>query len=199
MTADRLRAFTDGVVAIIITVMVLGLKIPERTSLGALQPLVPALLTYVLSFVYLGIYWSNHHHMLHVTDRVNGAILWANLHLLFWLSLLPFATGWVGERHFATVPIAVYGVVLFMAAVAYFMLQGAIVREQGPGSELRAAIGRDLKGKVSPLIYLVAIPVTFLNRWVALGCYAFVALMWLVPDRRLEARFAQARAGAHQE
>jgi uncharacterized membrane protein len=183
---DRLEAFSDGVIAILITIMVLELRIPHGEDLAAVRPLVPVFLTYVLSFVNIGIYWNNHHHMLQVTDRINGPILWANLHLLFWLSLFPFFTGWMGENHFGRLPTAAYGGVLLAAALAYYVLQRAIVAEQGPGSTLNAALGRDLKGKVSPAIYAVAIPLAFVSRWVALALYVVVSLMWLVPDRRLE-------------
>lgn len=193
MGTNRLEAFSDGVLAIIITIMVLDLKIPHGLHLNALVPLVPVLLSYVLSFVYLGIYWNNHHHMLQVTKSVNGRILWANLHLLFWLSLFPVATGWVGENGFATVPVAAYGVVLLLAAFAYYLLQSAIIASEGPESPLKGAIGRDVKGKLSPLLYLVAIPLAFLDRWLATALYVVVALMWLIPDRRLE-RFVAAQA-----
>jgi uncharacterized membrane protein len=181
-----MEAFSDAVIAIVITIMVLELHVPSSAELSALRPLVPVFLCYVLSFVYLGIYWNNHHHLIHASDRVNGAILWANLDLLFWLSLFPFGTAWMGENHFAAVPTAFYGVVLLLAAIAYYILQRVILNEHGPDSALARALGRDLKGKVSPLIYAVAIPLAFVNRWVALGCYVFVSLMWLVPDRRLE-------------
>jgi len=189
--ADRMEAFSDGVVAILITIMVLELKIPQSSSRTALRPLVPVFLTYVLSFVNLGTYWNNHHHMLQATERVNGAILWANLHLLFWLSLFPFFTGWMGENHFATLPTAAYGGVLLLAGIAYFILQSVIVAEQGPGGTLGAALGRDLKGKISPVLYAAAIPLAFLDRWIAIGLYVVVALMWLVPDRRLEAQIGR--------
>ena len=192
MPKDRLQAFSDGVVAILITIMVLELRVPHGTTPAALRPLVPVFVSYVLSFVTIGIYWNNHHHMLWATDRVNGSILWANLHLLFWLSLFPFATAWMGETHFAARPTAAYGVVLLLAAVAYYVLQSAICADQGPGSRLRAAIGSDWKGKVSPLLYLAAVPLALVNRWIAVGLYAVVALIWLVPDRRLEARFERA-------
>jgi uncharacterized membrane protein len=188
---DRLEAFSDGVIAILITIMVLELRVPLRSDLAALRALVPVFLTYVLSFVNIGIYWNNHHHMLQATERINGTILWANLHLLFWLSLFPFFTGWVGENHFATLPMAAYGGVLLLAAIAYFLLQTAIVAEQGPDSTLATALGRDLKGKISPAIYAAAIPLAFVNRWVALALYVAVALLWLVPDRRLESRLNQ--------
>ena len=188
MKKGRLEAFSDGVIAIIITVMVLELKIPRGADWEAIRPVVPVFLTYVLSFVNLGIYWNNHHHMLYVTERVNGAILWANMHLLFWLSLIPFVTGWMGENHFAPLPTAVYGVVLFAAAVAYYVLQRLIIAHQGPHSKLKAAIGRDIKGKLSPLIYLAAILLAFVNQWVSDALYVLVALIWLIPDRRIESR-----------
>jgi uncharacterized membrane protein len=184
---DRLEAFSDGVIAILITIMVLELRVPHGDDLASVRPLLPVFLTYVLSFVNVGIYWNNHHHMLQVTDRISGPILWANLHLLFWLSLFPFFTGWMGENHFAKLPTAAYGAVLLFAAIAYYILQRTIVAEQGPESALLAALGRDLKGKLSPAIYLVAIPLTLVSRWIALALYVVVSLMWLVPDRRLEA------------
>src|SRR5438105_1786399 len=172
--------------AVIITIMVLELKVPEGGGLAALQPLVPVFLTYVLSFVYLGIYWNNHHHMLHATERVNGAILWANLHLLFWLSLVPFTTGWMGENHFSAVPTAAYGGVMLCAAIAYYILQTTIIRAQGPGSKLARAVGRDRKGKLSPVMYAAAIPLAFVNESIADAIYIGVALIWLIPDRRIE-------------
>jgi uncharacterized membrane protein len=165
---------------------VLELEIPHETDLETLRPLVPVFLTYVLSFVNLGIYWNNHHHMLHVTERINGKVLWANLHLLFWLSLFPFATGWMGSNDFAELPTATYGLVLLLAAIAYYVLQSAIVAQQGRESSLAAALGRDLKGKISPILYVLAIPLAFVSPWIAVGLYVFVSLMWLVPDRRLE-------------
>ena len=192
MPKDRLEAFSDGVIAILITIMVLELKIPQRSTWAALRALVPVFLTYVLSFVNLGIYWNNHHHLLQVTERINGRILWANLHLLFWLSLFPFFTGWMGENRFATLPTAAYGVVLLLAAIAYFVLQSAIVAEHGPDSTLASALGRDLKGKISPVIYSAAIPLAFVDRWIALALYVVVACMWLIPDRRLETRIGRA-------
>ena len=188
MTKTRLEAFSDGVIAILITIMVLELKIPHGDSIRALAPVVPVFLTYVLSYVYLGIYWNNHHHMLHATTRINGKILWANLHLLFWLSLVPFVTGWMGENHFAATPTAVYGGVLLAAAIAYFLLQSAIIADQGPTSKLAAAVGKDLKGKISPILYAAAIPLAFVREWAADAIYVAVALMWLVPDRRIESR-----------
>jgi TMEM175 potassium channel family protein len=186
MTTGRLEAFTDAVIAIVITILVLELRVPHRPELAALSDVVPVFLTYVLSFVYLGIYWNNHHHMMVLTERVNGKILWANLHLLFWLSLVPFTTAWMGETDIAEVPTALYGVDLLLAAIAYLILQTAIIAEEGPDSRLRAALGRDLKGKISPLLYLAAIPLAFVSPWIALAVYVFVALMWLVPDRRIE-------------
>jgi uncharacterized membrane protein len=185
MTTGRMEAFSDGVIAILITVMVLELPIPHGTHWGALHASAPVLLTYVMSFTYLGIYWNNHHHMLQATRRVSGLILWANLHLLFWLSLIPFTTAWLGENHFAATPAAGYGIVLLVAALAYFGLQRAIIRDQGSGSLVAAAVGRDLKGKVSPLLYATGIGLSFVNRWLAVAVYAAVALMWLIPDRRL--------------
>ena len=186
MSPHRLEAFSDGVIAILITIMVLELKIPHGTSLGALRPLLPTGLIYLLSFANLGIYWNNHHHMIQFTHRVDGTVLWANLHLLFWLSLIPVATGWVGLNGFAKLPMAGYGVILLFAGFAYYVLQSVIIRSQGPDSKLRAAIGTDLKGKASPILYLIGIAISFADRWIALGVYVFVALMWLVPDRRLE-------------
>ena len=185
MTARRLEAFSDGVFAIIITIMVLELRAPEEPTLAALVPLRPVFLSYVLSFVNLGIYWNNHHHMIHVTSRVDGAILWANLHLLFWLSLFPFVTAWMGQ-HFEAVPTAIYGVVMVMAAIAYVILQRAILAQEGPGSVLAAAVGRDVKGKISPLLYVLAIPGAFVNPVIAGALYVTVALIWLVPDRRIQ-------------
>ena len=188
MTKGRLEAFSDGVIAIIITIMVLELKVPHGADWEVLGPLLPSFLTYVLSFVYLGIYWNNHHHMLQATDRINGKILWANLHLLFWLSLVPFATGWMGENHFASVPTAVYGIVMLAAALAYWILKNALVAHQGPHSPLARAVGRDTKGVVSPILYAVAIPLAFVHQGIADAIYVCVALMWLVPDRRIESR-----------
>jgi uncharacterized membrane protein len=188
VTTTRLEAFSDGVIAILITIMVLELKVPHGTDGEALAPLLPIFLTYVLSFVYLGIYWSNHHHMLHVTERVNGAVLWANLHLLFWLSLTPFATGWMGENHLAPLPTAVYGGVLLCAAIAYTILQTTIIRLEGPRSKLAAAVKKDVKGKLSMLLYAAAIPMAFVRSWIAAIVYVVVALVWLVPDRRIESR-----------
>jgi uncharacterized membrane protein len=186
MGTNRLEAFSDGVIAIIITIMVLELRPPHGSNLEALRPLLPVALSYVLSFVNLGIYWNNHHHMLHVTQRVDGAILWANLHLLFWLSLVPFTTAWMGENHFESVPTAVYGVVLLMAAIAYFILARAIIRREGPDSVLARAFGRDWKGKASPLLYAIAIGLSFVQEGLAQAIYALVAIIWLIPDRRIE-------------
>ena len=185
MSTGRLEAFSDGVIAILITIMVLELAAPEGVDLADLRDLAPTFLSYVLSFVYLGIYWNNHHHLLQATQRVNGVILWANLHLLFWLSLFPFVTSWMGQRSFAEVPTALYGVVFLMAAIAYYILQRSIVRDEGPDSKIAAALGTDLKGKLSPVIYLACIPLALVNRWIAVAGYVLVALLWLVPDRRL--------------
>jgi len=193
MHKGRLEAFSDGVIAILITIMVLELKIPHGDDLRALGPLVPVFLTYVLSYVYLGIYWNNHHHMLHATSRINGKILWANLHLLFWLSLVPFVTGWMGENHFASMPTAIYGAVLLAAGVAYVILQNAIIADQGAGSKLAAAVGSDLKGKISPVLYAIAIPLAFVREWLSDAIYVTVALIWLVPDPRIEAKFGYGR------
>jgi uncharacterized membrane protein len=186
MGKTRLEAFSDGVVAIIITIMVLELKVPHGIELSALRPLFPQFLSYALSFIYIGIYWTNHHHLLYVTHRVNGAILWANLHLLFWLSLVPLVTAWMGENHLAPAPTAGYGVILMLAGIAYLLLQNAILREEGPNSTLAAAIGSDLKGKLSPLIYAAAIFLSFVRPWMAAALYVVGALIWLVPDRRIE-------------
>jgi len=186
MGKNRLEAFSDGVLAIIITIMVLEMKVPVGSGISALNPILPVFLSYVLSFVYIGIYWNNHHHMLHTIHHVTGGILWANLHLLFWLSLFPFVTGWVGHNPFSPAPMALYGVVLLLAAIAYFILQQAIIASQGAESILKQAIGRDLKGKISPILYAAAIPVAFYQPWIAGSIYVFVALMWLVPDRRIE-------------
>jgi uncharacterized membrane protein len=186
MTTARLEAFSDAVIAIVITVMVLELRVPHQADLTALREVAPVFLVYVLSFVYLAIYWNNHHHLMVLTDRINGKILWANVHLLFWLSLVPFTTGWMGENDFAALPTAIYGVALLLAAIAYFILQTAIIAEQGPSSKLANALGRDLKGKASPVLYITAIPLAFVSRWIALGLYVFVALIWLIPDRRIE-------------
>ncbi|HEY9014237.1 MAG TPA: TMEM175 family protein [Gemmatimonadales bacterium] len=192
MSKTRMEIFSDAVLAIIITIMVLELKVPHSVELTALRPLIPVLLSYGLSFIYLGIYWNNHHHLLYVTDRVTGGILWANLHLLFWLSLVPFVTGWMGQNHFASAPTAAYGVILLLAGIAYLLLQHAILRQEGPDSMLAEALGRDRKGKISLLIYAIAIPVAFLRPWVAGALYVSAALIWLVPDRRIEQRVAEA-------
>jgi uncharacterized membrane protein len=186
MTKTRLEAFSDGVIAILITIMVLELHVPHGTDWRALQPLVPSLLTYALSFIFLGIYWNNHHHMFHTVHRVNGRILWANMHLLFWLSLVPFITGWMGENNFASIPLAAYGFVLLMAAIAYTILQFSIIADQGPHSQLAAAVGGDVKGKISAALYAIAIPLSFFQRWIAGAIYVAVALIWLAPDRRIE-------------
>lgn len=186
MGKTRLEAFSDGVLAIVITIMVLELKVPHGEQWDALAPLLPAFMSYVLSFIYVGIYWNNHHHLLHSCEHVTGGILWANLHLLFWLSLLPFVTGWMGENHFAALPSALYGAVLLAAAIAYWILQSRIVSSQGPRSALRAALGSDWKGKLSPALYLLGIGATFVAPGVAQGLYVLVALMWLIPDRRIE-------------
>lgn len=187
MGKTRLEAFSDGVLAVIITIMVLEMKVPHGSDWQALQPLLPVFLSYVLSFVYIGIYWNNHHHMLHTLQRVNGRILWANLHLLFWLSLVPFVTGWMGENHFSALPTALYGAVLFMAAQAYFILQYSIIAANGGKESLLAkAVEHDKKGKVSQFLYAVAIPVAFWNQWMSDGIYVLVAIIWLVPDRRIE-------------
>jgi uncharacterized membrane protein len=195
MGKGRLEAFSDGVVAIIITIMVLELRPPHDTDLAALRPLLPVLLSYVLSFVYLGIYWNNHHHMLQCTRRVTGAILWANLHLLFWLSLIPFVTAWMGENPLASIPAALYGLVLLMAAIAYLMLQRQILRAEGPQSVLATALGRDAKGKLSMMLYALAIGAAFVHPRIAEGLYLLVALVWLIPDRRIERALAQAEPG----
>jgi uncharacterized membrane protein len=186
MPKERLAAFSDGVIAIIITIMVLELKVPHGTDWAALAGVLPTFLSYVLSFVYVGIYWNNHHHLLHTARQVNGAILWANMHLLFWLSLIPFATGWLGENHLARLPTALYGVALLMPAIAYYLLQVAIIRHQGRQGPLAAALGRDIKGKLSPLLYSAAVLLAFLRPWISDAIYVVVALMWLVPDRRIE-------------
>jgi uncharacterized membrane protein len=186
MTPRRVEAFSDGVLAIIITIMVLELRAPHSTELAALRPVLPVFLGYVMSFVYLGIYWNNHHHMLHVVRGVTGGILWANLHLLFWLSLIPFFTAWMGETHFAAIPTAAYGLVLLLAAIAYWLLQRALLRNEGADSPLANAVGRDWKGKLSPLIYIVAILATAIHPWIAGALYVFGALLWLVPDPRIE-------------
>jgi uncharacterized membrane protein len=186
MSKGRLEAFSDGVIAIIITIMVLELKVPHEADLAALRPLLPTFLCYLLSFVFIGIYWNNHHHMIHAVREVDGAILWANLHLLFWLSLIPFATGWMGENSFEPMPLALYGGVLLMAGIAYFILARRLVRRHGDDSPLARAIGNDRKGRLSITLYAAAIPLAFVTTWIALGIYVAVALMWLVPGRRFE-------------
>jgi uncharacterized membrane protein len=186
MHKTRLEAFSDGVLAIIITIMVLELKVPHGEGLEALRPLVPVFVSYVVSFIYVGIYWNNHHHMLQATRHVNGRVLWANLHLLFWLSLLPFVTGWMGENHFAQLPSALYGAVLLMAGIAYWILARTIVAAEGEESLLAKAIGKDRKGSASILLYVIAIPLAFVSQWIALAIYVCVALMWLIPDSRIE-------------
>jgi uncharacterized membrane protein len=186
MKTTRLEAFSDGVLAIIITIMVLELKVPHAVELAALKPVLPVLLSYVLSFIYLGIYWNNHHHLFQATEEVSGGILWANLHLLFWLSLFPFTTGWMGENHLAAIPTAIYGFVLLMAAIAYYVLQRTIIAKEGRESLLAQAVGKDWKGKLSPLFYLAAIPLAFVSPWIAGGLYVFAALLWLIPDPRIE-------------
>jgi uncharacterized membrane protein len=186
MGKNRLEAFSDGVLAIIITIMVLELKVPHGADLAALQPLLPTFISYVVSFVYIGIYWNNHHHLWQTTEQVNGAILWANLHLLFWLSLVPFVTGWMGENQFAPLPTALYGVNLLMSAIAYTILQTTMIGKQGSRSRLAQAIGDDLKGKLSWVLYIIAIPIAFFSQWISGGLYVLVAVMWLVPDQRIE-------------
>lgn len=186
MRKNRLEGFSDGVMAIIITIMVLELKVPHESNLDTLRPIVPVFLSYILSFVYIGIYWNNHHHLIHAATRVSGGILWANLNLLFWLSLFPFATGWMGQNHFEALPSAAYGFVLLMAAIAYYVLQRCIIAASGPGSALKRAVGTDWKGKLPPLLYIGAIALSFWANWVAQALYVLVALIWLVPDRRLE-------------
>jgi uncharacterized membrane protein len=198
MPTSRLEAFSDGVIAIIITIMVLELRAPHNADLAALGQLVPTFLAYLLSFVNLGIYWNNHHHMLHATRRVNGGVLWANLHLLFWLSLFPFVTAWLGEHHRDAVPTAAYGVVMLLAAIAYYLLQSTIVALEGRDAILAQAIGRDLKGKLSPVLYATAIVLAFVEPWLSIGLYVAVALTWLVPDRRLERRLT-ARSAAESQ
>ena len=191
MSQGRLEAFSDGVIAIIITIMVLEMKVPHGADLAALRPLIPAFLSYVLSFTFVGIYWNNHHHLLHATRHVNGRILWANLHLLFWLSLIPFVTHWMGETHFAAWPVALYGAVMLFAGFAYYLLTRALVAHHGKGSTIATAVGRDFKGKVSLVIYLVAISLAFENAWISCALYVLVAVIWLIPDRRIEKTLAQ--------
>ena len=195
MSKGRVEAFSDGVIAILITIMVLELRLPRGTSWRDLHHVLPSFLAYALSFVFLGIYWNNHHHMLAAVSRVSGAALWANLHLLFWLSLTPFSTAWMSRHHFPTTPVAFYGIVLLASAIAYYLLQLTLVRAEGAGSQLRAAIGRDIKGKASPLLYCLGIGLTFVDRWLGLAVYVIVALIWLVPDRRVERHLA----GTHRQ
>jgi len=195
MGKTRMEAFSDAVIAVIITIMVLEMKVPHGEGFDALRPVIPVFLSYVLSFVYLGLYWNNHHHMLHTCQQITGRMLWANLHLLFWLSLIPFATGWMGENHFAALPSALYGVVLLMSAIAYWVLQQVIIASQGPGSILRRAVGGDWKGKLSPVLYAVAIVVAFWWTWLSLTLYVCVALIWLIPDRRIEHVLHESDAG----
>jgi uncharacterized membrane protein len=200
MSKGRLEAFSDGVFAVIITIMVLELKAPHESDWAAFRPLLPVFLTYVLSYVFLGIYWNNHHHLMHASDRINGAVLWANLHLLFWLSLVPFVTGWMGENHFAALPTSIYGGVLFMAGIAFVVLEGQLLRAGNP--RLAAAIGRDVKGRISAGLYLAAIPLAFVHQLIADVIYVAVALMWLVPDRRIERRMGSEGAeamGSHEK
>jgi uncharacterized membrane protein len=191
MTKGRLEAFSDGVIAIIITIMVLEMKVPHGADVAALRPLIPVFVSYVLSYVMIGIYWNNHHHLFHAVERVNGRILWRNLHLLFWLSQVPFATGWMGENHFAPLPTALYGIVMLMAGVAYYFLVRAILAHHGQDSRIATALGRDFKGKVSVLLYMVGVPMAFINRWVAGAIYVAVAVIWFIPDKRIESRLAK--------
>jgi TMEM175 potassium channel family protein len=186
MTKERLLTFNDGVVAIIITIMVLELKIPVGDNLKDLQPLIPVFLTYVLSFINIGLYWNNHHHLFYAVQHINGTVLWANMHLLFWLSLFPFVTGWMGENHFSSIPVALYGFVFIMAAVAWYILAHTLIKCHGKDSTLAIAYGNDFKGKISMVIYAAAIALTFVNPWIGFGLYVFVALMWFLPDRRIE-------------
>jgi uncharacterized membrane protein len=190
MGKGRLEAFSDGVIAIIITIMVLELKVPKDYDFNSIFSIIPHFLSYVLSFIYLGIYWNNHHHLLHVCKKVNGKILWANLHLLFWLSLVPFATSWMGENHFETIPSITYGVILFFSAIAYYILQIQIIKTHGENSDLKAVIGNDFKGKVSVVLYLTAILAGFIFKWISFGIYILVALIWLIPDKRIEKKFS---------
>jgi uncharacterized membrane protein len=198
MSKGRLEAFSDGVLAIVITIMVLELKVPHGVDWAALKPLLPVILSYVLSFLYVGIYWNNHHHLLHATKQVTGCILWANLHLLFWLSLLPFATAWIGENHVAPLPTALYGFILFMAAVAYYILERSIISQQGHDSVLASALACDWKEKVSPILYLLAVPLSFWLPWAANAIYVLVAVLWFVPDRRIERAFSEKETGGNR-
>lgn len=196
MSKERLAAFSDGVIAIIITIMVLELKVPHGDDWAALSKLIPVFLSYVLSFIFVGIYWNNHHHLLHASRRVTSAVMWANMHLLFWLSLIPFATGWMGENHFAALPVAVYGVAMLMPAIAYYILQTCIVRANGADDSLAEALGRDIKGKLSPLFCVIGIGLAFFNPWMACAAYVLLALMWLIPDRRIERTIEHSRPKA---
>ncbi len=198
MLKNRIEAFSDGVMAIIITIMVLELKVPHEVSLNALVHMVPLFLSYVLSFIYIAIYWNNHHHLLHTIQKINGSILWANNHLLFWLSLVPFVTAWSGENHFSALPVALYGIVLFMAAVAYFILSKTIISTHGKNSVLARAIGKDFKGKVSVVLYAVSVPIAFWQPFLALGIYAAVAVMWLIPDSRIERTMQEKDLGSEE-
>lgn len=191
MKKGRLEAFSDGVLAIIITIMILEIKAPHGHEVKDLLPLIPVFLSYVLSFIYIGIYWNNHHHLMHTVKKATGGILWANLHLLFWLSLVPFATGWMGENHFTPMPMSLYGIILLMAAIAYYILQRRIIKTHGTDSVLSRAIGKDLKGKLSPLIYLIAICASWISVWISAAGYILVALIWLVPDKRIEVIFKE--------
>lgn len=186
MKKGRLEAFSDGVIAIIITIMVLELKVPHGEDFSSLKPLLPVLLSYMLSFIYLGIYWNNHHHLLHATEKITGGVLWANLHLLFWLSMVPFATSWMGDNHFSAAPTSLYGIVLLMAAVAYWILQNQLLKINGAGSVIAKALGKDFKGKASPVLYVIAIPCAFINQWISGIIYILVAFIWLIPDKRIE-------------
>jgi uncharacterized membrane protein len=198
MSKGRLEAFSDGVLAIIITIMVLELTVPHEADVAALLPLAPVFLSYALSFVFLGIYWNNHHHLLQAIKHVDGRVLWANLHLLFWLSLIPFVTGWMGENHFAAWPVALYGIIMVCAAVAYFVLTRALIALHGRDSVLATAVGRDVKGKISVVIYLVAIPLAFMNSWIAGALYVLVAVIWLVPDRRIETTLVRGSSAGYE-
>ncbi|WP_108423403.1 TMEM175 family protein [Flagellimonas amoyensis] len=192
MTKGRMEAFSDGVLAIIITIMVLEIKVPhDGEGFEALAPLLPVFLSYVLSFIYLGIYWNNHHHMMHTVKKISGKLLWANLHLLFWLSLIPFVTGWMGENHFAKEPMALYGLILLMAAISYFILQNIIIKSQGHDSLLKHAVGKDIKGKMSPVLYIIGIALAWVSPWASGLMYVLVALMWLIPDKRIEKTLQQ--------
>ncbi|HJQ53920.1 MAG TPA: TMEM175 family protein [Gemmatimonadaceae bacterium] len=196
MRPERLSAFSDGVMAIIITIMVLELKVPHAATIEALTPLLPVFLAYLLSFIILGIYWNNHHHMFALTERITGGVLWANLHLLFWLSLMPFVTAWMGENHFAALPTALYGVVMALAGIAYYILEATIIHSQGVDSRLKAAVGGEAKGRISVVLYVAAIPLAFVNALISDALYVVVALMWLVPDRRIETLFEETMGDA---